>query len=92
MDIKTPTYLAVWFKEPREIREYATPNRMYTFTPGKTIYVTIDPTSKEIIRPAGRSGISNATETNLSLSNNISSKDIKQLTLEEARNILYLVR
>ncbi|MBA2306592.1 hypothetical protein H0W26_00450 [Candidatus Dependentiae bacterium] len=89
IDSAKPTYLAVWYKPSSGITTQA-PDKLFSFTPGKTIYLTWEPYS---VRPtkgrfAGVLGGFGKTESNMSLKNNVSQKDIKDYSGQQASSVL----
>lgn len=94
-DISKPTLLAFWYRHPlREPvftksgllgltgKEMFDPisDKLYTFTPNKTVYVTWD--DKKVLRPetGPLKGWAGKTDSNLSLSKNVVQADIQDIT------------
>lgn len=88
-NIAEPTSVMIWNANPETTQQLRNPNAWFSFPTNKTAYVTWDPSSKTPLRPAGssaKSGVGGligkvvggfgATESNLSLKNNVSQKDI----------------
>lgn len=88
VDINEPTKLIVWFENPGDnisigkkwglfgaTKIEPQPQLVYTFTPGKTIYVTLNDKYKLVPSYAIKESI--ITETGLSLENNVQDQDIK---------------
>ncbi len=87
-DLGKDTTLALWFTEPKDFKpkgflsfnkEWAfnpDPDKVFTFTKGKTIYVTVD--SSQNVRPetGPLMGFMKKTQTNFSLKNNVKAEDI----------------
>lgn len=91
LDIDNETTLALWFSPPKDFepkgmfsfnKNFAfspDPDKVYTFTKGKTIYVTLD--SSGLLRPEASTPKSlwRKTTSGLSLKKNIEAKDITTL-------------
>lgn len=92
LDITQPTKLAVYYQDPGFV-EYGktklgglvgkegfipTPNKVYSFTPGKTIYLTWDASNFPRPQTGKRAGLAGETESGLSLANNLTPTDIKE--------------
>ncbi len=90
IDITEPTELAIWYTNPGKSPVKGKflgfigsssfepePNKLYKFTPKKTIYLTWD--DKKEIRPetGPLKGLVGKTDTNLSLRNNVKREDIQ---------------
>ncbi len=85
VDLSKDTKLALWFSRPSaEIQPMGssdlafspTPDKVYRFATGKTIYVTVDPS--QAIRPetGPLKGLMKKTDSGLSTKNNVKSGDI----------------
>lgn len=95
-NLDEPTLIGVWLKKPagqvtptkegilgltgQETFE-PRPDRLYTFTKGKTMYLTWD--EKKELRPqtGPASGKLNVTDTGLSLAKNVKPEDIQKITV-----------
>ncbi len=93
LDIDEPTFLAVWNNDPGKVELKKTgafglmgakaffpqPDELYTFTPGRTVYLTR--TAKGDFKPetGPLKGLLGKTDSGLSLKNNVQEKDIKKL-------------
>lgn len=85
VDLGKDTKLALWFSEPKgdvkpmgssDVAFSPTPDKVYRFATGKTIYVTVDP--KQVVRPqtGPLKGLTKKTNSGLSTKNNVKSEDI----------------
>ncbi|MBA3751207.1 hypothetical protein H0X06_00180 [Candidatus Dependentiae bacterium] len=90
-DLGKDTILALWFTEPQDFKPKGflsfnkewgfnpDPDKVFSFTKGKTIYVTVD--SSQNVRPetGPLMGLMKKTQSNFSLKNNVESEDIKSV-------------
>lgn len=94
IDISKPTNIAIWYSKPKKPEFGAggllgfgekiftpKPDKYYTFTPGKTIYLKWS--EGNVILP--QKGILKKTTTGLSLKNNVTKNDIKELNPETGK-------
>ncbi len=90
-DINAPTSLAVWFTDPGQVniqkkygifgaKEFSVkPDRIYTFTQGKTDYLTWDKDNFPRPETGPLFGLFSKTDSNLSLQSNVKKEDIKEV-------------
>ena len=90
IDIKKPTQLAVWYSNPGAVsfeKKYTiagkklfkpAPNKVYSFTIGKTLYLTWDKANYARPQSGPLGGALKKTDSNLSLKINVSKGDIKE--------------
>ncbi len=90
IDITKPTIMAVWYSDPGEVsfkKKYTiggarlfkpAPNKVYTFTTGKTLYLTWDKANYARPQTGLLYGKLGKTDSNLSLADNVSKTDIKE--------------
>ncbi len=93
LDIDEPTFIAVWNNDPGKVEFKKTavfglmgakaffpqPDELYTFTEGKTIYLTRTPKGDFKPETGPLKGLLGTTDSKLSLKNNVQEKDIKKL-------------
>ena len=90
-DINQRVKLAVWYTDPGQItfeKKFSgfigeqlfkpTPNKVYTFTPGKTLYLTWDKANYARPQSGPLGGRLHKTDSNLSLKDNVKKEDIKE--------------
>ncbi len=91
IDINQPTFMAVWYSNPGRVSfEKKTlglfgektfkpaPNKVYSFTKGKTMYLTWDQANYARPQSGPLGGKLGKTDSNLSLKDNVSKSDINE--------------
>ncbi len=92
LDISKPTQLAVWYSDPGTVEYKKTkllglggkpsfvpaPNKLYTFTKNKTLYLTWDEANYARPQSGPKIAFGKKTDSNLSLKRNVKKEDIKE--------------
>lgn len=91
IDINKPTKIAIWYQNPGKV-EYKTkiggligkegfvptPHKVYSFSPGKTLYLTWDASDFPRPQTGKMGGLAGVTESGLGLNLNVGPTDIKE--------------